>query len=293
MSWKGKAPLTESCCIEAFDAGAQVYEEPGGALDIVPASGWFIATAVKVTSLPTGPQTILRNGNVIGEGWELVMDAGLNQDQIDFRLTVNAVTSEVNVDFPTAVLENLQLIHGSDFGLWYRVFAWFYPPGSLLGGVNGAFRIRAENFSATSDTSMVAPYVNSSPDLFAGLTLEDPNCIMGLVGGNGVLGDGTDDMPSVAIAWSAEVGPYEVLSDVISDYTTAAYQIVAVPDITGLGNIVNTNGWRPAPPPGVAPNPLEPFIGVPPLVYAIDPGPDLRVDCEQPTVFLNELLSFG
>jgi hypothetical protein len=286
-------PLTEACCFEAFGGGAQAYEEPGGALAIVPDNGWFVATVVKMTTEPTGPQTILRNGTVIGEGWELQVDDGAAPDTLLFTLTVNSVSATAQIDFPSSTLEDMQSIYGPDFGLWYRVFAWFYPPGSLLGNVNGAFTFRVEGQPAQSTPPLLAPYVNSNPDLFMGNTLEDPNCIMGLVGGDGVLGDGTDDMPSVANAWAAEVGPFKTGSGVVSDNTTAAYQIVAVPDETGLGNINNTNGWRAEGNPRPAPNPLEPFIGVPPLVYALDPGPDLVIDCAQPTIFLNELLNFG
>lgn len=302
-SWGRKVPFTEMCCIEgmADDAESQFYEDPGGALDIVPASGWFLGTVFKLSAKPDSDEIIVRNGAMAGEGWQIEALAFGGATQVGFRMTVWDTGGARTLDSSLLTFPFSALLpeHGVD-GLYVRLSAVFYPPGSSEGGAFGSFTFRVEGGNVSGATPLVAAYLNSSPHLFlgddaaGGSAFEPPNCIHGLIGGDGPMGDNADEYVTAHQQWIESIGPAVTSTSPLEYSDGGSYQIEPFPDPSGLGRFANTNGWRANNPflgPGIAPNPWEPFIGATDLVYG-EPQPparDLAVVCSQPTLFQQEL----
>jgi len=283
-SWKGRVPFTEMCCIEGFDSDPQVaaalYLDFGGALPIVPANGFWLGAVVGVAVSPPGAaQTIAKNGSIANEGWTLTMsdagDSATGVERVNFTFTVfggAGAVATVTLNFPIALtLLEAQLGISKTY---FRIFAWFLPPPD--GGAFGSINLNVEGFLSSGSVALSAAYVNSAPSLRVGAdsgggpAITTPNCLHGLVGGDGVANGDDADMTLTAAAWRAQVA--------------LEHQIVAAPT-TVLPGLVADNGWRansPALPVAAAPNPLEPFVGAVDLVQI---GKGLTVDCSQPSVF--------
>lgn len=302
-SWRGKAPFTEMCCIGGFTDPFpnQFYEDAGGALDIVPASGFFLNAIVGVSAPPDGEEVIARNGGVAAEGWELVMfDPGLAFPAVNFRFRVfdGVGPVEVTVFGTPGFSLDPSFVNPSGFfnfpdRVFFRISCAFFVPGSPVGGAFGAIAISVEGRDSTAPT-LAAAYVNTTPLLLVGSdtlrAFEDPNCIHGVAGGTAPWSSGAV-FPVTAHQWAGSVAPLSnSLIGTISD--GGSYQLEPMPDPSSLG-VVNTNGWRanyPELPTGDAPSPFLPFIGATPLLYANGPPSGaLTVSCEQPSVFWSEL----
>lgn len=295
--------FTEMCCVEGFSDAFpnQFYQDAGGALDIVPATGFFLNAIVGVSAPPDNEEVIARNGSVASEGWELVMfDPGVGTPSVNFRFRVYDAggpievipTGSFSLD-PTAVL-NPGLTNFPD-RIFFRISCAFYPAGGS-GGAFGTIQIRVEGFSFTA-AALTAAYVNTTPLLLVGSdtlrAFEVPNCIHGIAGGTCTWPVGDISFLPTVDAWAASVGPYDISSPTagfVSD--TGSYQLEPMPDPLSVG-VTNTNGWRanyPELPQGDAPSPFLPFIGATPLLYANGPPSGaLTVTCSQPSVFWSEI----
>jgi hypothetical protein len=287
-SWKRQVPYTEMCWFLGFNDSlfGQWYEDPGGVLPLVPGDGFWLGAVVGVVAPPNlgTVEFIARNGAVSAEGWDLIMTnpgptpAGIPTVGFTFRVWDGAVVAasapsgafEISLDPQLGVTQRL-----------LRVFAWFLPPPD--GGAFGSINISVESVPAIGGPfPLASAYLNSTPLLtlgkgdVLGSTLSAPNCLHGLVGGDGVkLGDDAD-MRVTAAAWAAQVH--------------AEYQIV-VPSTEPVASLAPIAGWRandPALGVGTAPNPLAPFVGSTDLVFG-NPAPlatPLSVACSQPSVFV-------
>lgn len=311
--------FTEMCWFQRFsqDLSGNWYVDTGGVLPLVPANGFFIGAVVAVSQAPTGipaEAVIASNGNVVNEGWELVMFAGTptpeGQETVGFAFRVfdgAGIAAQV-------VTEPLVLDIDPDVGvdqLLIRVMAWFEAPDA--GAVNGAINIDAEGArGSVGREELTSPYVNSDPLFKMGVgsgirPFELPNCIHGLVGGDGVPGGATvsgsmylvlegvsvDNFPG----WFAQIGPWTNALSANAPPEGHQYQIVAPDGGTLVPTLNPTNGWRANNPPvisgesGAAPNPLLPFLGAVDLDFAFPvgfPREPVNAACSQPSIFLSE-----
>jgi len=320
-SWKGRVPFTEMCCIDGFNQSGITgnwYQDLGGVLPLVPASGFFISAVVGIGSLPlpggSGTAVIASNGNVAGEGWELVAFDGALTPAGDptvgfaFRVYDGVGITAVVLQGGAGVyaIENnsgggIEPQLGVD-QLLFRIFAWFEAPGAFT---DGAINIAVEGTSQGPMVALAAPYVNTDPRFFMGVgqglnPFLAPNCIQGLVGGDGIPSGTTvadmdsviaGDVPTDFPGWIHEVGlGFTQLGDNQFD-DAAENQIVAPTGGTFVPTLSPTNGWRannPALSVGLAPDPLAPFLGAVSLTPAfplVFPRDTLTVACAQPSVF--------
>jgi hypothetical protein len=287
-SWRGKVPYTEMCCFLNFDddPAGQWYEDPGGALPLVPGAGFWIGAVIGVAAAPSGGtpvEFIARNGAVSGEGWDLIMnDGGPDPSSGNPRVSFTFAVYDGAVVTAAATTGAAEFVLDPQAGIdrvFYRILAWFLPPPD--GGAFGSINIAQEGFVAGAPIPLAAAYVNTTPFLtvgkgdILGTALTAPNCLHGLVGGDGVkLGDDAD-MAAAALAWARQVH--------------VEYQIVplAPPALPAITTIAGWRGNTPYLLEGDAPDPLAPFVGAVPLVFAnaVPPASLLSVSCGQPSVF--------
>jgi len=285
------------CCISDFSEAPQYYEDAGGVLDIVPASGFFLNAIVRVTAPPNNTEVIARNGGAPSEGWELLMRDATGETSplpavgFNFRVWDTSGLREVLVG-PLNLVDLTGGLFDPYPSVYMRVAAVFFPPGSTLGSTFGAIRVSAEDIQGAATVPLLAAYVNTTP-LFqmgfaTGQAFEPPNCIHGVEGGDGITGEVAGGYTESAQAWKALVAPFNVGPTLISD--SGSYQMEPMPDVLSAG-ITTTNGWRannPVLPAGNAPDPWVPFVGAVSLLYANAPPPYLTVDCGQPSIFWTE-----
>jgi hypothetical protein len=281
------------CWFQGFNDGivtAQWYEDTGGVLPLDPANGFFIAAVVGIAVVPSNFEVIARNGDVANEGWELrAVNSGVNPVtgnpllSFDFRVYDGAVVTATVTAGPFEIAPEIEPQLGVS-QILFRVFAWFDTPDG--GAPNGTINIRAEDQTGLVGVgaALTNPYVNTTPFFRVGaativstaLTL--PNCIHGIVGGDGIPAGATDaTLAGPYLAWLASV--------------KAESQIVApLPDL-GIPTLLSSNGWRANNPflgPGDAPDPVIPFLGPVDLDFVFAAGgfrPPLTVACAQPSVF--------
>lgn len=283
-SWRGRVPFTEMCWFQGFsqEISGNWYQDLGGVLPLVPANGFFVGAVVGIATPPSGPSSeavIASNGNVANEGWELVAFAGPPFPDgtptvgFAFRVFDGAGIAAQSATPALAIFTDPQL--GVD-QIVYRVWAWFEPPS--VGFTDGAIEILAET-SLGGLAPLSAPYVNSDPRFFMGVgsglrPFSLPNCIHGVVGGDGVPVGSQSNMRILGGRWQEQIGPYFNASG-----PEPEYQIVAPDGGILVPSLNPTDGWRANNPPVIsnqgpeaAPNPMPPFIGSVDLDFAFPVG---------------------
>lgn len=288
-SWKGRKPFSEFCCFEGFarGEGGRYYQEVGGALNVVPATGYWLNFLVGIGAAPpAGVDQFIARNSAAPNGWDLIANRAVAADLTDgvnftFRVYDGAVlTASVTslVTYSLAALTNA-LITGP---IGFRISALFLPPTG--GFPSGQITIGVEGSVTTPFSALTAPYVNAVPDLLLGIGIgvpaEDfvpPQSICGLVGGEGNY-----------------AGVEEAAHDQWIDSVEAGSEIVSMPALVGgllVPGYSQDAGWRGNNPyisPGVAPDPLASFIaGGASLVKAGGTG-DLTTTCGTVT-FFNDL----
>jgi hypothetical protein len=276
-SWKGRKPYSEFCCFQGFarGEGGRYYEEPGGALDIVPAAGYWLNFLVGIGgALPVGvDKFIARNGTAPG-GWELIANQALigTDEGVTFTFRVYDGAG-ITASTTTAVFTLAPLVGNQLPGpMGFRISAFFLPPSGPA--PFGEIILAIEGSLFTPAVGLLAAYANGAPSLLLGIgtgaLAEDwtpPQSICGLVGGEGDYGA----LESVAHrAWIQQVADES--------------QVVVMPSMVGgapVPGYTADHGWRGNNPyinPGDAPDPLLPFVGADSLVEAGGTG-TLVVDC--------------
>lgn len=285
-SWRKRTPFTEMCCFGGLGVTSQFYEELGGALDINPVTGSWIAGVVALVTVPpaTPPQIIARNSDAADEGWELRYQGNANGDVvISFAVLPGAGEAEATVVNGAPIVDPLVGITTN----FYRIAVFYYP--APFGGVFGSFELFVEGTSS-GVVAMPSAYVNAAPRLAIGVgsgapdtDFDLPNCMHGIAGGEGNF---SNLVASPAQQWF--------------DSVAEQHQLVAVPGVSQPGSIAvpgysALNGWRanyqPQLAAGEGPSSLSPFIGNDPLTYGVVGPGFMIVGCTSPALFYREALA--
>lgn len=281
--WKTSEMLSELCCVQGFANLSSdppffaYYEDVPGPLDIVPASGFFLAAIFGVST--TDDSVIIRQGQVDNEGYEIGFVENTPGESIDIYFSVGdgAALTTVTRTVALYTADQQQLLGPTRF---FAIMAAFSPPtAGFPNGVIGLSVYESDTSLVTATAAMSNPYVNSTPGMRVGASygvnerLVPPNCLAGFVGGTAeFLEDGSGFRLQVATLvrdWADDVQD--------------AQRIVTVANTASVTALVNTNGYRIdlASPRTPAPDPLPDFIGATPLPQVTSPsGEDaLIIDC--------------
>lgn len=246
-----------------FDRATAFYEEPGGALDIVPADGkWINAIVTLDAPIADGVEALIVRNGTSPEGWEIVAIGSLDSEgnpivTFAFRVYDGAGIAAVAPNSYTFTADDLLADN-----VGFRLTAFFYP--TTVGFPLGQIAMGVEG-SVFGPVTLGSVYSNAAPDLILGAGVgsqEDwitARTICGLAGGDGdysALSQPAHAQWVGIVGESSEMQPLSPSIDVLGTPTP-------VPGYTA------DNGWRgnnPYLPPGDAPDPLAPFIGTESLV---------------------------
>jgi hypothetical protein len=262
-SWKGKAPFNELCCFTGFtrsDPGAY-YQEPGGALDIVPAAGYWLAFLVKIGApLPDGVDIFIARNGTAPEGWELIANRALIGGEEGVSFTFRVYDGAAIAATRTSITMTLEdLTSGLYDAIGFRINAFFLPPTG--GFPDGRITIATEG-TVQSMVPLTSTYSNTSPVLNLGIGTAGLEQDLGTTGAICGIAGGEGDYEALQFAAHAEW----------LDLVAEVPQLVAVPEtVDGFSapGYTADNGWRgnlPYLTPGDAPDPLAPFIGATDLI---------------------------